>query len=405
LTAGSGCSPCVFDTYYEQLEQHQLVDVKRWQEMVNQQLCHIGLCVWARLGDLLKFDLSVGALGDEFRQLERQLRDKERAYAALETPALAEMVQCALEQQLAVAQGIGEAVSSGRSATELEPEIQSNRTPCQAGAIPEGSGNRLWLTLSRVRRVTYNSSIFTFRLPPELDAGARWDFQPCSHLVLQTERGRRAYTPLHPMELPSLPITSSAPPGSVDVLVKLYPGGLLSSHIHEMKIGEGIIGTARKGSFQWEPGEWDHILMLCGGTGVVPMLQVINASLRSPSQGEEVEAATDRGRPIGKLTLVVADRTEADILLNAELTKAVEDAKGRLSLHRVLSKPSFRWRGLRGRIDSKQIERWMRQLNAGSQEQQATRTVVLVSGPPSFDRDVAATSRGLAGAGDCVVVL
>merc|ERR1711871_1507120 len=155
-----------------------------------------------------------------------------------------------------------------------------------------------------------------------------------------------------------------------------------------MGVGNSIEITAHRGKFSFEAGCWDRVIMLCGGTGIAPMWQVAHAALADPHDAT-------------MLTLVIADRKEADVLLKGPLDKAVETARGRLTLVRVLSKPSFRWTGARGHIDAEKLQSWWPPATTSA----TTRTAVLISGPPAFDRAVAAAAAQLAGPRDLVHVL
>ena len=81
--------------------------------------------------------------------------------------------------------------------------------------------------------------------------------------------------------------------------------------------------------------------MIAGGTGITPMLQIIRAIARDPTDKTTV-------------SLVYANVTETDILLRKELDEAVAASDGRLQVYHVLNKPPAGWTGGEGFV-SKEI--------------------------------------------------
>lgn len=56
-----------------------------------------------------------------------------------------------------------------------------------------------------------------------------------------------------------------------DLIIKQYPNGPMSTHIHNMKPGEtlDIKGPIKK--YEYKANEFNHIGMLAGGTGTSPV--------------------------------------------------------------------------------------------------------------------------------------
>ena len=101
----------------------------------------------------------------------------------------------------------------------------------------------------------------------------------------------------------------------------MYIGGKMSQHLNDMKIGDKILMRGPKGHLEYlGKGSFtiarrkDDIVsykkkkigMVCGGTGITPMLQVIRAVLKNPEDKTE-------------LWLLFANQSEDDILLRKEL--------------------------------------------------------------------------------------
>jgi len=142
---------------------------------------------------------------------------------------------------------------------------------------------------------TKNTAIYRFRLPAvetslNLEAG--------QHLILRSWLdGRyitRSYTPID-FEL-----------GYFDVLIKIYPNGLISSCISQWLVGDLIEWRGPFGNLNYQPNQYKHIVMLAAGTGIAPMLQVIKTII--DNENDETF-----------MKLFYSCKTAADILLKQRL--------------------------------------------------------------------------------------
>ena len=146
----------------------------------------------------------------------------------------------------------------------------------------------------------------------------------------------RAYTPT----------SSDHDIGHFDLVIKIYvagvnaqfpEGGKMSQHLGKLVVGDSIDVKGPLGHVTYVSrgllrlGEETHkvkkFTMLCGGTGITPIYQVMCAVLRDPKDSTEI-------------SLIFANRTEADILLKDELDMLARGHPNRLSVHYILSKPT-----------------------------------------------------------------
>ena len=74
----------------------------------------------------------------------------------------------------------------------------------------------------------------------------------------------RRYTPVH---LPRLGSLAAGP--TIDLLVKVYPEGVVSSHIGALALGETLEMSQPEGSFLLDDLMDDKLGLVAGGTGVV----------------------------------------------------------------------------------------------------------------------------------------
>lgn len=146
----------------------------------------------------------------------------------------------------------------------------------------------------------------------------------------------RAYTPT----------SSDHDVGHFDLVIKVYyagvssqypEGGKMSQYLGKMVVGDSINVKGPLGHVTYEGkgvlilGQETHKVkkfsMLCAGTGITPVYQVLCAVLRDPKDTTE-------------MSLIFANRTEADILLKDELDMLARGHPNRLKVHYILSKPA-----------------------------------------------------------------
>ena len=141
--------------------------------------------------------------------------------------------------------------------------------------------------------ISHDTRRFTFALPGEDDI---LGLPIGQHLTLQftdSKTGKsiqRSYTP----------VSCATVPGKFSLMIKVYPplapkfpvGGLMSQHLDQLQIGQTINMRGPKGHLHYKHyGKFSvkplgkpkqnrscqNICMLAGGTGITPMLQVLNA--------------------------------------------------------------------------------------------------------------------------------
>jgi ferredoxin-NADP reductase len=152
----------------------------------------------------------------------------------------------------------------------------------------------------------------------------------------------------------------------IELTVEMLPDGEVSGYLgEELREGDelelrGPIG----GWFQWGPEDGGPLLLVGGGSGVVPLAAMAR---HRTAAGADVPAR-----------LVVSARTEADVFYREELARRADGLEVILTLTRERSP---RWTGRRGRIDRALLEEvaW----------EPAARPRVFVCGPTGFVEAVA----------------
>lgn len=101
--------------------------------------------------------------------------------------------------------------------------------------------------------------------------------------------------------------------------------------------------------------------MLAGGTGITPMLQLIRAIIKDPTDETET-------------SLLFANQTEKDILLRDELNEIAKAYPNKLKLWYTLDTSNEKWPYSTGYISADMIEKHMFPPSSD--------TIVLMCGPP-----------------------
>ncbi|KNC84558.1 hypothetical protein SARC_03231 [Sphaeroforma arctica JP610] len=209
------------------------------------------------------------------------------------------------------------------------------------------------------------------------------------HILLSANCGKdgkkclRAYTP----------VSSDADMGYFDLVVKTYfpnvhpkfpDGGRMGMYMEEMKVGDSIgvrgpagkitysgrgqvlveKGKMRESGFKRENNEKlyaKQIGMVCGGTGITPMLQIVRAAMKDP-QDKTV------------FHLLFANKTEDDILLRSELEAFAKDHPESFKLWFTIDEAKDEWKYDTGFITQEMMEK---HLPAPSDD-----TLLMICGPP-----------------------
>ncbi|XP_047644964.1 NADH-cytochrome b5 reductase-like isoform X1 [Phacochoerus africanus] len=150
--------------------------------------------------------------------------------------------------------------------------------------------------ISAVDRLSKDTYLVRFALPGNSQLGLR----PGQHLIL---RGtvedleiQRAYTPISPANTE----------GYFEVLIKCYQTGLMSRCVKSWRVGDTAFWRGPFGSFCYKPNQYGELLMLAAGTGLAPMVPIL-------------QSITDNAEDETFVTLVGCFKTFEGIYLKAFL--------------------------------------------------------------------------------------
>lgn len=239
------------------------------------------------------------------------------------------------------------------------------------------------LTLVKKESISENTRKFTFALPsPEHVLG----LPVGQHVEVKFGDTARPYTP----------VTGDATRGTVDLVVKVYPDGNVSGKLDAVEVGEAVTFSGPKGLTTYTArGEFTtgvgatlrrakHVAMVCGGTGITPMLQVIRQIFADPGDTT-------------KVSLLFANQTPEDILLKQELDElAAKDPNFKVTYTVDKAGLLSFWKGEKGFVDAPMLSRTL--------PPPSDDVTVLVCGPPAMRERAVTPALKQLGFGDDAII-
>ncbi|MCD7468125.1 hypothetical protein HAX54_005937 [Datura stramonium] len=137
------------------------------------------------------------------------------------------------------------------------------------------------------------------------------------------------------------PISDPKAKGYFDLLIKVYPEGKMSQHFARLKPGDILEVKGPIEKLRYSPNMKKHIGMIAGGSGITPMLQVIDAILKNPDDNTQV-------------SLVYANVSPDDILLKKKLD-VLAATHPNLKVFYTVDNPTNDWKGGIGYVSKDMI--------------------------------------------------
>jgi cytochrome-b5 reductase len=168
-----------------------------------------------------------------------------------------------------------------------------------------------------------------------------------------------------PVIRPYTPISDVDQKGTVDFLIKKYPDGPMSSHMHNLEPGQRLEIKGPIPKYQWTPNKHEHIALIAGGTGITPMWQTARAIFKNPEDKT-------------KVTLVYGSISEEDILLKREFEHLENTYPQRFRAFYVLDNPPEQWQGGKGHVTKELLKTVLPEPKEGE------KIKIFVCGPPGM---------------------
>lgn len=166
-----------------------------------------------------------------------------------------------------------------------------------------------------------------------------------------------------PVLRPYTPTSDEDAKGHIDFVIKKYPGGAMSEHIHDLTPGQRLDIKGPLPKYPYKANEHDEVVMIAGGTGITPMYQVMRKIFSNPADKT-------------KVTLLYGNQTEDDILLKQELSHLENTYPQRFRAFYTLDKPPKEWTAGRGHINPELLKTAMPEPQASVK--------IFVCGPPGL---------------------
>jgi len=186
-----------------------------------------------------------------------------------------------------------------------------------------------------------------------------------------------------------VPVTTPDTLGYMDLIVKVYKpgkakmadgqevtwadGGKVSQYLHSRKVGDFVELMGPFGQNEYlgrsifklpnQTVTARHVGMIVGGTGITPMLQILNVALKDP-------------RDYTTFYLIYANKTEADIICRDRLEELQAASGGRLKLILTLDFPPSKWQHQKGFVTREMLRLHLPPPTA--------ETLILVCGPQAM---------------------
>lgn len=167
--------------------------------------------------------------------------------------------------------------------------------------------------------------------------------------------------------------TNADEPGHIDFLVKKYPGGKSSTHLHSLKPGDSLFFVAAIKSYQWKANAFPHVTLIAGGAGITPIFQLTQGILQNPEDKTAI-------------TVVFGVNSDEDILLKKEFEQYERDFPGRFKAEYTVSHPVEGSPFHKGHVTKKLLE-------AVTPPPEGRETKVFVCGPPPMEKSLVGDSK------------
>ncbi|KAL3839848.1 hypothetical protein ACJIZ3_024439 [Penstemon smallii] len=211
-------------------------------------------------------------------------------------------------------------------------------------------------------QASHNSQLFRFSFDPNLKLGL--DVASC--LITRAPKEQDAEGKTKYIIRPYTPISDPDSKGYFDLLIKVYPEGKMSQHFASLKPGDVVEVKGPIEKLRYSPNMKKHIGMIAGGTGITPMLQIIDAILKNPDDNTQV-------------SLLYANISPDDILLKKKLD-VLAATHPNLKIFYTVDNPTEDWRGGTGYISKDMV---VKGLPSPSDD-----TIILVCGPPGMMKHI-----------------
>ncbi|KAJ1964215.1 hypothetical protein GGI12_001568 [Dipsacomyces acuminosporus] len=252
----------------------------------------------------------------------------------------------------------GAVIAGGYYYTRSKEEKDSAAEPAATALDP---AKFVSFKLKEVMPITHDTSHFRFALEPNQELGM--DVTSCFLVKAKVGDDEK------PTVRPYTPVSPQHARGYFDLVIKKYPTGKMSSHIHSLSPGDAIEIKGPIGKYPYRANALKEVGMVAGGSGITPMIQLIEQVLNDPNDKT-------------KLTLIFANKSEADIILRSTLDEYAAKHPDQFKVHYVVDKAtSADWKGDTGFVTKELVKKYLPAASDGN-------VLVSACGPPPMMKHV-----------------
>jgi cytochrome-b5 reductase len=241
-------------------------------------------------------------------------------------------------------------------------------------AFRGGDQGFISLLLDKVEVVNHNVKRFRFKLPED---------ESVSGLAVASALLTKYQAPGadKPTIRPYTPVSDEDSKGYMDFIIKRYPNGPMSEHLHSMEPGQRLDFKGPIPKYPWSANRHEHIALIAGGTGITPMYQLARAIFKNPDDKT-------------KVTLVFGNISEEDILLKREWEELENTYPRRFRAFYTLDNPPEGWAQGKGFITKELLKTVLPEPKEGD------KIKIFVCGPPGLYKSISGTKKSPADQGE-----
>ncbi|KAI8908583.1 heme peroxidase [Gorgonomyces haynaldii] len=155
----------------------------------------------------------------------------------------------------------------------------------------------------------------------------------------------------HRFVVRSYTLTQVFSQSTIEIYVKMMPDGQMSKHLSQLKVGQSI---RCRGPHQHslclylgsDFGVYQKLILICAGSGLTPMLLLIDYYLRCKAKGANVT----------EIILIQSFRDQGDLFLQDRVGEYVKKSDGILKVHTTLTGDCGKdWKGMTGRVTERML--------------------------------------------------
>ncbi|SMR62052.1 unnamed protein product [Zymoseptoria tritici ST99CH_1E4] len=189
----------------------------------------------------------------------------------------------AVLSSLAVFAIAGSTYANSRKPIQLD---SASNPPTKAFTFPSGMLFSKRLTVTHTEQVNDDTKRVTFALPGEK---SQVSGVPAGSAILTQHTPAGGWFPVF---RPYTPISDPNEPGTLQLLVKQYPNGKASSHIHSLQPGDQLTVRGPIPGYSYTPSSRPQsrdLILVAGGAGITPIYSLARGILRDKNDNTRIQ--------------------------------------------------------------------------------------------------------------------